>query len=369
MQTTETLEIELPGIGEPESLRPRHRTLPAPGPGEALVRMEATGVSFAEQQMRRGKYYDQPSFPFVPGYDLVGVVEQVGPADGGGAPAVRSGQRVAALTKTGGWAERVMLDAGDLVPLPDGLDPVAAETAIVNGATAWRMLHRSARVRSGQTIVVLGAAGGVGSLLVQLAHHAGVAVIGVAGERQRAAVEALGATFVDRRSDDLLARVRELAPEGVAAVFDHVGGAGIVGSWRMLARGGTLVSYGTAATKDLPGNPRLPVLKLLGRLLLWNALPNGRSAHFFNLWAGRRRRDRYRAELRADLQRVFALLADGTLRAQVAARFPLSDAAAALRFAETGGHAGKVVIVADARADQAADATGTATAAGVSARR
>src|SRR3954454_23503547 len=102
-------EIELPGIGEPETLRLRTRALPEPGPGQAVVRVEATGVSFAEQQMRRGKYYDQPPFPFVPGYDLVGVDEA-------------TGRRVAALTKVGGWADRVVLDEADLVPVPAGVD-------------------------------------------------------------------------------------------------------------------------------------------------------------------------------------------------------------------------------------------------------
>ncbi len=348
----QTLQIELPAVGEPETLRAVRRELPEPAAGEALVRVEATGVSFAEQQMRRGKYYDQPAFPFVPGYDLVGVIERLGAGAGGGTGAdaddgLRPGMRVAALTRTGAWAERVVLARADLVPLPDGLDAVAAETAIVNGVTAYRMLHRSARVRAGQTVVVLGAAGGVGSLLVQLARAAGVRVIGVAGSRQQEAVAALGATAVDYRREDVPARVRELAPDGVAAVFDHVGGAGIADSWRMLARGGTLVSYGTAATKDRPGDPRLPVLKLLGRLTLWNLLPNGRRAGFFNLWAGRRLRPaRYRAELRDDLTRLFALLADGELSAQIAGRFPLADAAAALRFAEQGGNTGKVVLLA-----------------------
>ena len=230
---TQSTEIVLPGVGAAESLQVRTRALPAPGPHQAIVRVEATGVSFAEQQMRRGKYYDQPPFPFVPGYDLVGIVERSGP---GGGPAI--GQRVAALTKVGGWADRVLLDTADLVPVPSGVDPVDAETVVVNGITAWRMLHRSARVRGGDTIVVLGAAGGVGSTLVQLARHAGIRVIGTAGPTQQDRLRELGAIPVDYQAEDVLARVRELAPSGVAAVFDHVGGPGIRDSWRMLARGG-----------------------------------------------------------------------------------------------------------------------------------
>ncbi|MEV4759455.1 medium chain dehydrogenase/reductase family protein [Micromonospora sp. NPDC049559] len=363
-----TTEVVLPGVGEPESLRVRVRDLPEPAPGQALVRVEASGVSFAEQQMRRGKYYDQPPFPFVPGYDLVGVVTALGPAGPDGGPAgreksapgrandpaeIRVGQRVAALTKTGGWAEHVLLDAADLVPVPDGIDPADAETVVVNGVTAWRMLHRVARVRPGQTVVVLGANGGVGSTLVQLARHAGARVVGTASAAHHDRLRRLGAIPVDYRTEDVAARVRELAPDGVAAVFDHVGGPGIVDSWRMLARGGTLVCYGTAATRDVPGNPRLPVLRLLARLTLWHVLPNGRGATFFNLWAGRARHPRrYRQELRADLGRVFGLLAEGALSAQIAATYPLTEAAAALRHAESGGVAGKVLLLpAPPRAD------------------
>ena len=111
------------------------------------MRVEATGVSFAEQQMRRGKYYDQPKFPFVPGYDLVGTA---------------GGRRVAALTKVGGWADHVVLDEADLVDVPDGVSAEAAETVVVNGLTAYRMLLRVAKVQRGETIVVHGANGGVG---------------------------------------------------------------------------------------------------------------------------------------------------------------------------------------------------------------
>ena len=290
--------------------------------------------------MRRGKYYDQPPFPFVPGYDLVGVVAQAGT----GAPP--EGQRVAALTKTGGWASYVLLNAADLVPVPDGVDAASAETVVVNGLTAWRMLHRTARVRTGQTIVVLGAAGGVGSTLVQLARHAGIRVIGTAGPAQQDRLRDLGATPIDYRNEDVAARVGELAPDGAAAVFDHIGGPRIVDSWRMLGRGGTLVCYGTASTLEQPGNPRLPVLKLLARLFAWNALPNGRHAHFFNLWAGRRLRPQhYRAQLARDLGRVLELLAEGAITPQIARQFPLTDAAGALRYAEAGGITGKVLLI------------------------
>ncbi|CAB4898725.1 unannotated protein [freshwater metagenome] len=335
-------QVVLPAVGDPETLRVVRRELPAPAAGEALVRVEATGVSFAEQQMRRGRYYDQPAFPFVPGYDLVGVVDEVG-ADVTG---LAVGDRVAALTKTGGWATHVLLDARDLVPVPDGVAAEDAETAIVNGVTAWRMLHRSARVRSGQTVVVLGAAGGVGSFLVGLARDAGVRVIGVVGTPQLGAVAAMGAEPVDHRREDVAARVRELAPEGVAAVFDHVGGPGIRDSWRMLAPGGTLVSYGTASTRDDAGDPRVPVLRLLARLAVWHVLPNRRRATFFDLWNGRRRNpSAYRRALREDLTAVLELLRDGRIAPAVAGRFALEDAAAAMRLAERGGLTGKVLLL------------------------
>jgi len=191
---------------------------------------------------------------------------------------------------------------------------------------------------------VLGAAGGVGSTLVQLARHAGIRVIGTAGPEAQQRVRELGAIPVDYRNEDVPARVRELAPRGVAAVFDHVGGPGIVESWRMLTPGGTLVSYATASPRDVPGNPRLPVLKLLARLWLWNVLPNRRRATFFNLWAGARKRDRFRADLRHDLGEVLRLLHDGAITPQIARRFPLRDAGEALRYAEQGGIVGKVVI-------------------------
>ncbi|MFF4587929.1 medium chain dehydrogenase/reductase family protein [Streptomyces sp. NPDC001388] len=335
------VEVVLPGKVEPEGLLIRHGEVPAPGRGQVLVRMEATGVSFAEQQMRRGRYYDQPPFPFVPGYDLVGTVL----ATGEGVDPGLAGLRVAALVKVGGWASHVALDAADVVAVPEGVGAAEAETLVVNGVTAWQMLHRKARVRAGQTVVVHGANGGVGSVLVQLARAAGARVIGTASARHHAALREQGVTPVDYRAEDLAARIRALAPGGVDAVFDHVGGRGIVDSWRLLAPGGTLVSYGSASTRDAEGSKQAPVLKLLGRVWLWNALPNRRRACFFNVWAGRAlSRNRFRARLRADLTQVFGALQRGEVTARIAARLPLARAADALRLAESGTVAGKVVL-------------------------
>jgi NADPH:quinone reductase-like Zn-dependent oxidoreductase len=342
MSTEELVEVVLPGKVEPEGLQVRRGAVPAAGPGQVVIRMEATGVSFAEQQMRRGRYYDQPPFPFVPGYDLVGTVLETGE----GVDPQLAGTRVAALVKVGGWASHVLVDAADAVPVPEGIGAAEAETLVVNGITAWQMLHRRARVRAGQTVVVHGANGGVGSVLVQLALAAGARVIGTASPRHHEALREQGVVPVDYRARDLAARIRELAPrDGVHAVFDHVGGHGIVDSWHLLAPGGTLVSYGSAATRDAEGSKQWPVLKLLGRVWVWNALPNRRRAYFFNVWAGRALAgNRFRSRLRADLAQVFAAFQRGEVSARIAARLPLARAADALRLAESGTVAGKVVL-------------------------
>ena len=262
-------EVVLPGQVEPSGLRLATRELPPPAAGQALVRVESTAVSFAESAMRRGRYYGQPPFPFVPGYDLVGVVEAVGP---GVSPSL-TGRRVAALTKTGGWATAALLTAADLVEVPETVGADEAETLIVNGVTAYQMLHRSARVRAGQTVLVLGASGGVGTILVQLARQAGARVIGTASPRHHDALRALGVDPVDYRDPDVSARVRELAPGGVDAVFDHLGGASVTRSYRLLNRTGTLVSYSIASKLDdtsalLPG-----FLRLLARLASGTTCP------------------------------------------------------------------------------------------------
>ncbi|MCE0536444.1 medium chain dehydrogenase/reductase family protein [Kineosporia rhizophila] len=343
--STVTTEVVMPGPIEPAGLQVQARDLPAPAAGQVLLRMEATGVSFAEQQMRRGRYYDQPTFPFVPGYDVVGTAVAVGPR----VAAETVGRRFAAITKIGGWASHLLIEAADLMPVPEGLDPAEVETLIINGITAWQMLHRTAKVRPGGTIVVLGANGGVGSVLVQIARAANMTVIGTAAARHHDAVRALGATPVDYRDADAYEQIRALAPEGVDAVFDHIAGENLVKSWKLLRKGGYLCVYGNAATVNDEGGNFWPTMALVSRLMLWNYLPNRRGASFFSIWAGKTITPKaFRARRREDLAQLLQLLADQEVKPQIAARFPLSAATDAMLLAESRTVMGKVVLTPDA---------------------
>lgn len=338
MGTIEATEVVMSQEGPADGLRLRRRRIPAPAADEVTVRVEAAGVSFAEVQMLRGRYFNQPAFPFVPGYDLVGEVVEIG----SGVSHLSVGQRVAALTETGSWATHVVVPSETLVPAPDGLDPAEAVSLVTNGVTAYQMLHRIARVHAGETVLVHGASGGVGTALTQLAREADVNVIGTASASKHDLVRELGAVPIDYRIDDLPARVREIAPDGVDAVFDHVGGPGVVDSWRMLGPGGTLVSYGVASALDDDGHRLRPFVPILARLVLWNArelLTGGnRRATFYYV-------RRWPSRFSDDLTRVLSLLAEERIDGRVAGRFPLERAADALEALDSGRVRGKVVLV------------------------
>jgi len=335
-----TTEVIMPGIVEAEGLVVSTRILNDPAAGQVTINVEASGISFAEQAMRRGKYYEQPKFPFVPGYDLVGIVVATGP----GVDSNMLGKRVAALTKTGGWASYVLVSASELLLVPEAVDPLEAETLIVSGITAWQMLHVKAKVKHGQTILVHGANGGVGTTLTQLALYAGIRVIGTASPRHHDALRAQGVEPVDYNDDDLAATVLKLAPGGVAAVFDHLGGASFARSFSLLAKGGVLVCYAIASALNDTGNTFIPFIKALAQISWWNLLPNGRKAYFYNIWEGKGS-EAFQRQLRESFSQLTTLLARGVLKPQIAAHFPLTQITAAMKLAESRTVYGKVVLV------------------------
>ncbi len=324
-----TTQVVMPHAGGPDVLEFAERDLPEPGAGQVRLKVEAAGVAFAEVQMLRGRYYAQPKFPFVPGYDLVGEVEAAGPG-------VSLSGRVAAMTRTGAWSERVVLPAAHLVPVPDELDAGEVVALITNGVTAYQMIHRVAKVAAGQTVLVHGAAGGVGTLLVRLALRAGARVIGTASPGKHDKVRAMGAIPLDYRDPLLVERVRQYAPGGVAAVFDHAAGPGLKQSWGALGRGGVLIVYGSAATLDDKGWRMAPFVSALGRLFWWSLLPNGRRGRFFSI--------NHKNHFDEDLATVIDLLRKGELQPQVAARMSLAEAPEALRMLDDRAVVGKIVL-------------------------
>lgn len=338
----ETTRIVLPGLVDATGLKITTVPIPAPGTGQLLVQVEATGISYAEQAMRRGRYPGQPAFPFTPGYDLVGRVLAAGTDD----DSHLIGRRVATMTKSGAWTGHAVVQARDSILVPDGISPEEAETVIVNGVTAWQMLHRAARVQPGQTILLFGANGGVGGILSQLAHHHGVRVIGASSPRHHDALRAAGVIPVDYADPDLAAQVRRIAPAGVNAVFDNIGGDITRTAFGLLAPGGTIVTYAIIRAASGTGPLLIPFLKTLGQSLIWSALPNGKRAMFYDLWAGHRLRpSRFRRHLEHDLTEVLTLLKTGTIAANIAARFPLTEIVAALQLAESRTLNGKVILL------------------------
>jgi NADPH2:quinone reductase len=268
------------------------------------------------------------------------------------------GKRVASMTGFGAWADFVLLRTEEIVIVPDELDAAEVDALIVNGVTAFKMLHRVARVRAAQTIVVLGAGGGVGTMLVQLARLAGLNVIGTCKPAQRAAVEALGARVVDYTRGKVLEDLRKLAPDGVDAVFDHVGGDSLRSSYAILRPGGFLINYGNASLADKTTSTTVAFLGFFARKLLWSFRPGGRRMTFFDVW-GRGtfgadkmfRPRRFWREFREDLGQLLLLLASGQLKPHVAQRLPLQSAAVALAAHKRGGFTGKIVLEAGAFAD------------------
>ena len=319
--------------GGPEVLQPLTSRLPEPGSGEVRLRVLAAGVSYGDVMMRRGNVPGSPKLPYAPGYDVVGELEAVGT----GVTGMQVGARVAALMARGGYTRLCNLNAADLVPLPDGLDPVVAGAAALNYVTAYQLLHRAARVGAGQAALVQAAAGGVGTALLELGREAGLTLYGTASAGKLDIVRSFGATALDYHLEAVPSRVRELSKGGVNAAFDGVGGASFSRSYAALGPGGQLVVYGFGPAVSAGG--RSALISSFMRVGLLKLRPGRRvSVHFVDT-------ARHQDWIRKDLGAVFALLAAGRLQPLIFARMPLESAAEAQRLLEAGEVRGKIVLV------------------------
>ncbi|HKW97870.1 MAG TPA: medium chain dehydrogenase/reductase family protein [Bryobacteraceae bacterium] len=333
--------------GGPDALEVVEEERPEPKAGEVRVRVLAAGVAQPDIMAREGIHPETPRVPFTPGWDLVGVVDELG----AGVSQFEPGRIVAALPIHGAYAEYVCLPQRELVPVPAGLDAGEAVSLILNYVTAYQMLHRSAKVRAEERVLIHGASGGVGTALLQLGRLAGLKMYGTCSARGAAEVSDLGATPIDYKNQDFVEEIHRLTGDGVDAVFDSIGGAHIWRSREALRRGGRVVAYGL--TGSLSG----------GRL----ASGRGGARHRFRgvaifglyiaggwLLPGRKRVIPYSIQtlkrlkpalFRQDLAALWDLLEQKKIKPLVAERFPLAQARQAQELLGKGGVTGKIVLV------------------------
>ena len=346
-------------FGGPEVLKVVEDDIPQPGPGEVRVRVLAAGVSFSDALLRAGVYLGGPKPPFTPGYELVGVVEELGP----GCSRLRNGDRVAALTVWGAYAERVCVAEVNAVEIPAELDPAEVVSLVLPYMTAYQLLHRTAKVRRGETVLVHGAAGRVGTAVLELGRLAGFRLYGTCSAEDCAAVERLGAVAIDYRKEDFLARVRALPDKGVDVVLDGLGGAVSLRSFRALRPGGRLVVYGHYAAlshgrKSWRG--WIEWYAATGGVALWSLLSSRRMLVYriqklregrqlvpvglrraLPVGGGPRDPNWYREDFHALLE----LLRARKIRPVIAQRLPLTEARRAHELLEQSASVGKLVLV------------------------
>jgi NADPH:quinone reductase-like Zn-dependent oxidoreductase len=343
-----TPAIVIDRLGPPEVLLEREIPLAPLAPGSLHLRVRAAGVNFADLAQRMGLYGTTPPRPYAPGFEVAGEVVRAG--GDAGLAGWKAGDRAVALLRHGGYARDVVIDAGQAFRYPASLTPVEAAAVPVVFLTAWVALFEAARARAGETVLILGAGGGVGTAAVQLAVTGGLRAIGTAGSpRKREFVtRELGAAACFDTRGDWETEVRRLAGErGVDVALDPVGGRATPACRRLLAPLGRLVFYGLS--EAMPGVRRnwpraiLAVLRtgwLHPRSLIEPNL-GVFGVHLLHLGARE-------PLLRAAAEEIFRRIAAGGLRPVVDRTFPLTraGAVAAHRYIHARNNLGKVLLVA-----------------------
>jgi NADPH2:quinone reductase len=320
---------------------------PEPKGGQVRVRVLAAGVALPDILAREGVHPETPPVPFTPGWDLVGVVDRLGD----GVSGIDPGQRVAAMPIRGAYAEFICLPQPELVPVPSGLDAAEAVSLVLNYVTAYQMLHRSAKVKTGQRVLIHGAAGGVGSALLQLGRVEGLEMYATCSSRAAATVSELGAIPIDYQHQDFVKEVHRLAGGGVDAVFDPIGGRHLWHSRQALRPGGRVVGYGLAPslrgeglTSARPGRRQryrgtaIFALYIAGGWLL----PGRKRVVPYSIQTAKRVKPDW---FRQDLMTLLRLLQQQKIKPVIARRFPLAEARQAHELLGKGGVIGKIVLV------------------------
>jgi NADPH:quinone reductase-like Zn-dependent oxidoreductase len=339
-------QVVITGRGGPDRLQVREVSLPEPGPRQVRIRVEAAGVNFADVMMRLGLYPDAPKLPAVPGYEVAGTVDAVGP----GADSGLLGTPVVAMCNFGGYSEAVCVPAGLVFTRPPGVSAVAAAAMPVNYLTAWQMVRVMAPAGPGETVLIHSAAGGVGQAVIQLCRAAGATVLGSASPAKHDLLKEQGLALIfDSRKKDFAALVKEATGgRGADIVLEPRHGSWIMESYRALAKCGRLVLFGFSsaavgrgsgtwsALRTLAGVPWLK----LNPIRLMNDNKSVAGVNLGRMWDQADRTRRWSEEL-------VALLGAGEIEPCIDRVLPFAAAGQAHQRLEQRLNVGKVVLVPD----------------------
>ncbi|MGO9401819.1 MAG: synaptic vesicle VAT-1 family membrane protein [Xanthobacteraceae bacterium] len=337
-------QIWITKAGTPEVLQVREALDPEPKSGEVRIRVEASGVNFADILGRLGIYPDLPPIPVVPGYEISGRVDSVG----AGVDASWVGRDVFALTRFGGYADVVCVPVGQVFDRPAGLSALEAAAIPVNYFTAWQLCVVMGSLKRGETVLVHSVGGGVGIAATQIAKHIGATVIGTASAAKHAEMRALGVDhLIDYRTEDFEARAREMTNgRGVELILDAIGGDSWKKGYRILAPTGRLGAFGISAAASGKERSMFGMLAMLAGtpwlqfnpLSLMNANKGVFGVNLGHMWGEVER-------LRGWADQLLDLWRQGAIKPKIARTFPFDEAAQAHHFIQDRKNIGKVLLV------------------------
>lgn len=329
--------ISVTRYGGPEVLQVIEHDLRAPAAGEVRLKVLAAAVCRPDVSVRTGEalYAGTPlghKPPFVPGYAVIGVVDALG----AGVSGVAVGDRVGVLTVVGGYTEYLSWKSNRLIPVPSTVDPAEAVTLILNYIVAYQTLHRSAKVKAGDKVLIIGASGGIGTALLQLGQLAQLQMYAMASPRKHDILLEYGATPIDYHTQDFGDVIHRAEPGGLDAVLDGMMRLDYIRrGLPLLRRGGTFVSFG-----EPDGFATL--LRILATVIKVKLLPDGKSFKLYGTsfyFVGDKR------PFLEDWATLFRLLQTGQIKPIIAQRFPIVAAAQANALLESGQAVGNIVLL------------------------
>lgn len=338
-------QIVVTQYGGPEVLQVIDMPLREPRQDEIRVKVIRAGVALADIMRRKGVYPDSPDPAFTPGYEAIGLVEAIGDA----VAQLAIGDRVGVFFDgVGGYSSHIVVKADEAVRVPDSVDPSQAAAVMLNYVTAYQMLHRIASVSEGSRILIHGAAGGVGTALLELGRLAGLKMYGTASFPKHGIVEQYGAIPIDYRKADFVQVCKRLEPGGMDVVFDPIGGANWTRSLEALGPSGRFVGYGYTSVMESENSEQW---KSNWKKMSAQAVSNkGNPISMYSITKLRSEKPNW---FIADAAKLFALLKEGYLSPLVSYELPFREAAVAHRLLETSTAVGKIVLTMDERKRQA----------------